>query len=96
MAYLCFSDFEIVNACVPNLSWTHFRSLLRVHDEQTRLWYMREASETGWNTITAGKPCAPQPGSIGSCIHRNDNAVSLTRYKEAGLLLCRRQPRVFI
>lgn len=31
--YQCFPDFEIVNACVHNLTWTHFRSLLRVPDE---------------------------------------------------------------
>ena len=31
--YLCFPDWEIVNACVHNLTWTHFRELLRVADE---------------------------------------------------------------
>ena len=31
--YLKFNDFEIWNACVPNLQWTHFRSLLRVNNE---------------------------------------------------------------
>lgn len=45
--YLCFSDEEIVNACVHNLTWTHFRSLLRVSDEKARLWYTKEASDEG-------------------------------------------------
>ena len=27
--YLLFPDVKIVNACVHNLTWTHFRSLLR-------------------------------------------------------------------
>ena len=35
--YLYFPDPEIWNACVPNLNWTHFRSLLRVSDEDARL-----------------------------------------------------------
>ena len=45
--YFYFPDFEIVNACVHNLSWTHFRTLLRVPDENARLWYMNEASVEG-------------------------------------------------
>ena len=35
---------EIVNSCVHNLTWTHFRSLLRVSDEDARVWYMSEAA----------------------------------------------------
>ena len=31
--YQYFPDFEIVNACVHNLTWTYFHSLLRVPDE---------------------------------------------------------------
>lgn len=34
--YLLFRDLEIVNARVHNLRWTHFRSLLRVTDENAR------------------------------------------------------------
>lgn len=37
--YLFFPDEQIVNACVHNLNWTHFRSLLRVPDEEARFWY---------------------------------------------------------
>ena len=39
-----------MNACVQNLTWTHFRSLLRVPDEDARIWYMREASEENWSS----------------------------------------------
>lgn len=35
---------EIWYARVPNLTWTHFRHLLRVQDEKGRDWYMHEAS----------------------------------------------------
>lgn len=42
--YLCFKDIEIVNSRVHNLTWTHFRHLLRVEDADARLWYMNEAA----------------------------------------------------
>ena len=41
---LCFPDWQIVNACVHNLKWTHIRSILRVNDPKARLWYLQEAS----------------------------------------------------
>ena len=41
--YLTFNDLEILNERVQNLTWTHFRSLIRVENEQERLWYMQEA-----------------------------------------------------
>lgn len=50
--YIMFPDKEIWNACVPNLTWTHFRALLRVDDEDARIWYMREAYESGWSSRT--------------------------------------------
>ncbi len=43
--YLSFKDLEIVNTRVHNLSWSHYRMLLRVPDENARYWYLREASE---------------------------------------------------
>ena len=38
-----------MNSCVHNLTWTHFRSLLRVPDEDARVWYMSEAAHENWN-----------------------------------------------
>ena len=38
-----------MNSCVHNLTWTHFRSLLRVADEDARVWYMSEAAHENWN-----------------------------------------------
>lgn len=46
--YLCFPDEQIVNTRVRNLSWSHFRSLLRVPDEDARMWYMNEAAAENW------------------------------------------------
>jgi hypothetical protein len=46
--YLCFNDLEIWYSRVPNLTWTHFRTLLSVASDDARYWYMKEASrETG-------------------------------------------------
>lgn len=42
--------FPILNALRPELSWTHYRSLLRVEDAAARLWYMNEAADQNWNT----------------------------------------------
>lgn len=47
--YLFFPTKEIWHACVPNLTWMHFRSLLRVPDEHARIWYMNEASNENWS-----------------------------------------------
>ena len=41
--YLAFPDKQIVNACVHNLNWTHFRTLLLVPDENARMWYINGA-----------------------------------------------------
>ena len=58
--YLSFPDYEIVNACVHNLSWTHFRSLLRVNDEKARIWYLNEASRECWNSRTLDRNIGTQ------------------------------------
>ncbi len=32
------------------LSWTHYRLLLKVKNDKARLWYMNEAADNGWST----------------------------------------------
>ena len=32
------------------LSWTHYRLLLKVKNDKTRFWYMNEAADNGWST----------------------------------------------
>ncbi len=58
--YLAFPDREIVNACVHNLNWTHFRSLLRVTDGNARIWYMNEAANEGWSARTLDRNISTQ------------------------------------
>ena len=47
---LFFQAFRNCDALRHELSWTHYRSLLRVEDPAARLWYMNEAADQNWNT----------------------------------------------
>ena len=58
--YQFFPQPKIWNACVPNLNWTHFRSLLRVEDENARLWYLQEAASQNWKTRTLDRNIGTQ------------------------------------
>ena len=58
--YLSFKEWEILNACVQNLKWTHFRSLTRVEDEDARYWYMNEAAKEMWSTRTLDRNISTQ------------------------------------
>jgi len=45
-----FQLFPIWNAVRTELSWTHYRTLLRVENESARRWYMDEAAEQNWSS----------------------------------------------
>ena len=55
-----FPDFEIVNARVHNLNWTHYRQLLGVESEDARYWYVREASRENWSARTLARNVGSQ------------------------------------
>lgn len=42
--------FPIRDALRLELSWTHYRLLLRVENEKAREWYMQEAATQNWST----------------------------------------------
>ena len=42
------------------MNWTHFRSLLRVPDNDARLWYLNEAASEGWSTRTLDRNISTQ------------------------------------
>jgi len=42
--------FPKLDALRPELSWTHYRLLLRVEDAAAREWYMNEAAGQNWGT----------------------------------------------
>ena len=45
---LFFQHFPIRDALRLELSWTHYRSLIRIDNPQARDWYATEAAEQGW------------------------------------------------
>ena len=54
---------EILDSASPKfylLSWTHYRSLLRVSDKTARNWYMQEAINETWNVKTLDRNIASQ------------------------------------
>ena len=54
---------EILDLASPKfylLSWTHYRSLLRVSDKTARNWYMHEAINETWNVKTLDRNIASQ------------------------------------
>ena len=51
---------QILNACVQNLNWTHLRSLLRVSDENARIWYLNEAAKENWSSRTLDQNISTQ------------------------------------
>lgn len=47
---LFYLAFPICDALRHELSWTHYRNLLRIENEQARHWYMNEAADQNWTT----------------------------------------------
>jgi len=47
---LFYVAFPICDALRHELSWTHYRTLLRVEDEKARRWYMDEAAAQNWSS----------------------------------------------
>jgi len=48
--YITFPDFEKSYALRSQLSWTHYRLIMRVENSDAREYYIREAAEQNWNT----------------------------------------------
>ena len=45
--YLMFPKWDALR---PELTWTHYRLLIRVQNEAARVWYMNEAAEQTWSS----------------------------------------------
>ena len=52
--------FPIRNALRSELSWTHYRSLMRVPDPIAREWYMNECIASSWGTRVLDRQIATQ------------------------------------
>lgn len=42
--------FPIRGAVRPELSWTHYRLLIRIEKQDARAWYLNEAADQNWST----------------------------------------------
>ena len=58
--YLCFNGLEIWYTRVPNLTWSHYRTLLSVTSDDARYWYMKEASREMWSVRTLARNVGSQ------------------------------------
>lgn len=54
------SQSPIRDALRPELSWTHYRSLLRVENRGERNWYLNEAIEENWSTRALDRQISTQ------------------------------------
>lgn len=58
--YMTFADIEKWNTCVPLLTWSHLRSLLRVTNAAAREWYLKETVSQGWGVRTLDRNISSQ------------------------------------
>ena len=45
-----YQTFQKRDTLRPELTWSHYRRLISVEDENARLWYMNEAADSVWST----------------------------------------------
>lgn len=82
--YLAFPNEAIVNACVHNLNWSHFRALLRVPDENARLWYMNESVNESWSSRTLDRNISTQYYYRLMQSSKKECAICKSQYKKYG------------
>lgn len=47
--YLCFTREEICDTVCSELSWSHFRMLMRIENKAARTWYANESATQNWS-----------------------------------------------
>ena len=50
--YLVFPNEEIWKTLSSKLSWSHFQRVLKVSDENARMYYLQEAAQNSWSVRT--------------------------------------------
>ena len=50
--YSYFSEYEIMRTLFAQLSWSHFQRVLKVSNENARMYYLNEAAENTWSVRT--------------------------------------------
>ena len=90
---LFYQTFPIRDALRHELSWTHYRLLLRVESEQSRQWYMNEAAGQGWSTRSLDR-------QIGTLYYErllaSTDRVAVEQEAQANLTTLQRNPREFV
>ncbi|MEA2604652.1 MAG: hypothetical protein QOF89_5644 [Acidobacteriota bacterium] len=85
------SGNDLATILCPELSWTHYRLLLRVEDPQAREWYMHEAAAQNWSSRQLDRQI--------SVLYYERLLASRDRHsvrKEAGQKLAAVEPEQFI
>ena len=59
--YLTFPDEQILYALRRELTWTHWRTVMRVDSPAARDFYIDECAAQGWTTRQLGRAIAPPP-----------------------------------
>lgn len=94
--YILFPDWEIWNARVPNLTWTHIRVLLRVVDKNAREWYLKEASSQMWSSRTLDRNVSTQYYYRLLASNRSEEVVKEMEFKTTGKDFDRISPSMFL
>ncbi len=56
--YLIFHEIEIWKSLVSKLTWTHFQRVLKVNNENARMYYLKEAANNMWSVRTLDRNIA--------------------------------------
>lgn len=90
---LFYQAFPIRDALRHELSWTHYRMLLRVTDEQARRWYMNEAAEQNWSSRALER----QMGTLYyERLLQSTDKPAVRAEADAKLAALRQEPRAFV
>ncbi|KXB29620.1 hypothetical protein AT959_16925 [Dechloromonas denitrificans] len=88
-----FQSFPIWNAVRSELSWTHYRVLSRVENEEARQWYMREAAAQNWSSRALER-------QIGTLYYErlllSQDKAAVEAEARANLALSDQSPRAFV
>lgn len=90
---LFYQAFPIRDALRHELSWTHYRTLLRVESADARQWYMNEAAAQNWSSRALER-------QIGTLYYErlllSDDRLAVTAEADANLQTLKQAPREFI
>ena len=94
--FILFPDEKIWHTCVPNLTWSHIRTLLRVDNPEARHWYMTEAAEQMWSVRTLDRNISTQYYFRLLSSHSKDKVEAEMKEKTSGVSFSRFTPAQFI